>query len=519
MTSYTQGNRGPISTVARSGRSLNLGFILCAAIVLLLTAMVLNTRSGRANAGIGQPVSFGPPQAFAAGSGPYALISFTNDFGLPTLAAVNNSSDSISVFQKTSFSDQDLLPATNYSLPAGAHPQSVVRGIRRPFFSNENFLVVADTGINKVSVLLNQFPNSFQTPVNYDVGVSPQGVALGHLTNDSNLDIVTANFGSNNVSLLSGNADGTFGTASSFNVSAGPRSVVVQPLNNDFSSDVATCNSGTNPGKVNVLIGSNNGTFQAPVTYDVGVDPYFLAAADVDGDAKFDLVTANNGSNDVSVLLNDGNNGFKPAVSYPAGLGPRSVTVQDLNLDGKPDLAVASAGNGLNLLLNNGDGTFRPPVNFSMGQNPFGVAVGFFNNDGIPDVATANNGDGTVTVRINTTVPLLTFPTPTPYPVSSHPHSIAAFSRFGKPALAVTNNDVNDSGVSVLYGINSFGQGNFGSPTTYPLLAGSQPQGIVVGNLGQISLPSLVIALPNAAKVAILLGNSDDSFQPPFIEM
>jgi hypothetical protein len=41
------------------------------------------------------------------------------------------------------------------------------------------------------------------------------------------------------------------------------------------------------------------------------------------------------------------------------------------------------------------------------------------------------------------------------------------------------------------------------------------PQQVVAGNLGQLSLPCLVIAAAGANKVAVLLGNSDDSFQPP----
>src|SRR6185369_1137560 len=269
-------------------------------------------------------------------------------------------------------------------------------------------------------------------------------------------------------------------------------------------------------GKINVLF-SISGTFQISGIYNVGSDPHDVTLADLNLDGKQDIVTANFGSNDVTVLLNDGTGGFSASASFAAGFGPRSVAVADFNRDGKPDLAIASAVSGLNLLLSNGGGTFAEPVRLSMYQAAFSVVTGLFNSDQLPDVPTANNGDGTVSIRLHQTVPLLTFATPTPFTANSTPHSVAAFNRFGKPALAVTNNDPNDSGISVLYGVRGFSgyDGKFGNPTHYPLLVGSQPEQVVAGNLGQISIPSLVAALPNANKVVILPGNSDDTFQAP----
>lgn len=482
--------------------------------VCLVTAMLVMTPTGSADAGIGQPVSLGPPQVFPTGSGPYAITAHAG-----VLAVVNNVSNNLSVVQRSTVTG-GLDTVTHYPLPTGALPQAVAGGTRVTDFTVQDFLVVADTGINKVSVLLRQSSNTFLAPVEYVVGSAPHDVAVGNLTTDNNPDIVTANFGSNNITVLPGLANGTFGNAVSFATSPKPRAVAVGPIDNIFVTDIVTCSSDGGAGKVNVFFGIG-GTFQPSGTYNVGSDPHDIALGDFNLDGKQDIVTANTGSNNVTVLLNDGAGGFPVSNPYAAGLSPRSIAVTDFNLDGKPDLALASAASGLNLLLNNGDGSFAPPVNFAMGQNPFGVAAGHFNSDGLIDVATANNGDGTISVRLNQTVPLLTFATPTPLPVISKPRSIAAFSRFGKPALAVTNNDSNNSRVSVLYGVKSFSGdyvGNFGAPTNYPLISGSIAEQVVVGNLGQIGLPSLVVTIPNANRVAILLGNSDDAFQPPFFK-
>jgi hypothetical protein len=371
-------------------RSLNISLIVGVTMFCLAAAMLILTRIGRADAGIGQPVTLGPPQNLPAGSGPKSITYFSNDFGNKALAILNDGDDTVSIMQPAGFGGT-FEQATNYSLPAGADPQSVAVGIRGPSFSTDKFLVVADTGINKVSVLWREFPNAFKQPVNYDVGAAPHDVAVGHLAGDTNRDIATANFRSDNVTVLAGNTDGTFGNAASYSVSSKPRAIALGTLDNNFIADIVTCNSDVGLGKVNVLL-ANAGTFLPAVTYNVGLDPFDVALGDFNHDGKQDLVTANNGSNDVSILLNNGAGVFAPAVSYLAGLNPRSVAVEDLNRDGNLDLAVASAGNGLNLLLNNGDGTFGPPLNFSMGQSPVSVVVGLFNADGVPDIATGNKG-------------------------------------------------------------------------------------------------------------------------------
>jgi hypothetical protein len=54
-----------------------------------------------------------------------------------------------------------------------------------------------------------------------------------------------------------------------------------------------------------VLIGQGNGTFAAPVDFELGepADPIALALADLNQDGLLDVVTANVATNDVSVIL------------------------------------------------------------------------------------------------------------------------------------------------------------------------------------------------------------------------
>ena len=71
-----------------------------------------------------------------------------------------------------------------------------------------------------------------------------------------------------------------------------------------------------------------------------------MAVADVNGDARLDLVVANSctkkGGHSVAVLLGDGDGPFQSPVGYWAG-DPNAVavTVADLDHNGVPDMAVA----------------------------------------------------------------------------------------------------------------------------------------------------------------------------------
>ncbi len=100
------------------------------------------------------------------------------------------------------------------------------------------------------------------------------------------------------------------------------------------------------------------------------------------------------------------------------------------------------------------------------------------------------------------------FANPVPYIVATGPYWTTSFtSNFGAPALAVSNRTGNS--VSVLFADGTFGyNGNFLAATTYSLTAGSGPQQVIAGKLGQSSYVCLVIAAAGTNQVAILLSNS-----------
>jgi NPCBM/NEW2 domain/Bacterial Ig-like domain/FG-GAP-like repeat len=200
-------------------------------------------------------------------------------------------------------------PVVDYG--AGANPHSIVisdfNGDGRPD------LAVADHGSAQVSILLGLGDGRFAKAVDYGVGNGPHSLRAGDLNGDGKIDLVTANDGSNSVSVLLGNGDGTFAPARSYATGLVPKSVAIGDLNGDGIPDVVAADTAGNgdgvtghPGgnRVTVLLGSGSGSLRTPEAVLVGQTPFSVCLADLNGDGKLDLATADWDSNAVSVRLN-----------------------------------------------------------------------------------------------------------------------------------------------------------------------------------------------------------------------
>jgi hypothetical protein len=165
-----------------------------------------------------------------------------------------------------------------------------------------------------VAILINRGDGTFLPQVVYSSGGIPSAIAAGDFNMDGHPDLAVANGGlactinplegtehcvaDHSLGILLGKGDGTFQTATTYQTGAEPSSIVVADFNGDGKQDVAV----TNPAcilpnfglcggsTISMLWGNGDGTFRKRLDYHVGPAPLALAAGDLNGDSKPDLV-------------------------------------------------------------------------------------------------------------------------------------------------------------------------------------------------------------------------------------
>jgi hypothetical protein len=273
-------------------------------------------------------------------------------------------------------------------------------------------VIVANSGTNTVSVLLNSGDGTFNTKVDYTTDTNPSSVALADVNGDGKADLVVGNYGSNTVSVLLGTGNGTFIEKKDYAINATQWSVKSADINGDGMADLIVTNYNNN--SVSVLKNNGDGTFSAKVVdFSSGGGGYSITLADINGDGKSDLIIPNPGNCSISVLLNDGTGYFTSKVVYNyyfyVGYFPSLVTPADLNSDGKTDLIVSDCIlkggaylSSASVLLGNGDGTFGARVIYDTGIIPGSVTNADVNGDGKEETLVANIGSNTISVSTTT---------------------------------------------------------------------------------------------------------------------
>lgn len=194
------------------------------------------------------------------------------------------------------------------------------------------------------------------------------GLVVADVNADGQLDVLTIDATKFAVQILLGKGGGTFETATSYSTGADswPTSLAVGDVNGDGKLDVVTANENSfdKDGAVGVLLGSSTGTFAPVITYSTGPSskPTSIALADVTGDGKLDIVMASNRNDylvSVLVLKGTGDGAFQIDRFYSSGLltsiskGASGVIIADVSGDGKPDIITANhAAGSVGVLLN-----------------------------------------------------------------------------------------------------------------------------------------------------------------------
>jgi len=194
------------------------------------------------------------------------------------------------------------------------------------------------------------------------VGNDPLWVVAADVNGDGRADLILAN-GVNTkpddpngtLTVFTNNGSGGFVSNATYEVGSAPKCFVAADINGDGKVDLIAANNTV--GTVTVLTNNGSGGFISNATYEVGFQPRCVVAADINGDGWPDLIvaTANvdeTAGNTVTILTNNGSGFFGFYATIAVDVAPNWVAAADVNGDGKPDLIVTSTDGRLAVLIN-----------------------------------------------------------------------------------------------------------------------------------------------------------------------
>ena len=435
-------------------------------------------------------------------------------------------------------------------VPIVSLPNSV-GAIATGHFDGDQNLDIAIAEFNNLYVLLGNGDGTFQAPVSYPSGGdSLARIATGFFDADAQVDLIVTDGPGHAVRVFLGNSDGSFTPQTPIAILGSPSDVAVADFNGDGHSDLAVALGAFDDTGFVLLLGNGDGTFAAPVPFSTGVQERSIAAADLDGDGKADVVLGD--STGVFILRGSGNATFGPpeaflttgnsitqvlaadldgdglldvlafqppsileitqSPSHTFSMGPaflalgENLTNGDLNGDGLPDFALTSFSPGLLQVVLSTPGAYLSARSVSPGLEPKLLATGDFDGDGQTDLFVSGAGNGADTAVVLNEDGAFRIAWTTQLGGTASSAVAADLDGDGKTDLALAG----FGGLSILLGL---GDGTFSPGPVMPL---GGPIAVVVDDFNRDGIPDVAtssIGNGGIGQVTVFLGLGGGTFQ------
>lgn len=246
----------------------------------------------------------------------------------------------------------------------------------------------------EAAVALRYHANDFQYAVNYKNGMVPSQLLLDDLDGDGGIDGVIAYKKARKLWILRGRKEDwtlEIPPDSYLTVEEEITDVALGDVDADGQKDLLV--AAGERGRVTVFKGQGGLRFSAPLTRVISYDSELtrIVIADLDGDGRSEIVAGLVQARAVAVF-----GGLSPlldhpadAPRYPVGLQPDEMAAGDLDGDGRKDLVVMQRGQKRLVALNGqSPGGLGTPRSYSLALAPNELALGDLNQDGRLDIAT-----------------------------------------------------------------------------------------------------------------------------------
>jgi hypothetical protein len=296
---------------------------------------------------------FGSLMSFPASSNPYILTTGDwNSDGNIDLATANviPTGNTVGIL----FGDGTGMFSMPHTYTVGQEPD----GLAAADFNNDGNLDLAVTNYDAgtISLLLGDGAGNFPAAMSSTIPGfdGPCAPVAADFNGDGNIDLAIVNQDSNNVNILLGNGNGTFQSFSNTSVGQQPQRMQLGDFDGDGNIDLVTVDA--NSYQVTALLGDGTGGIKQQASFPACVpqpSALAVAVADINGDNNQDLVVGCVAYSQFAVLLGDGKGGFAPQALFPAGASAPAIAAADLTGDGRPEVVLTDQDNGrVHVLLN-----------------------------------------------------------------------------------------------------------------------------------------------------------------------